>query len=162
VPTPEPSPSVEPEAASVPNAVPFHLSSRDTPSIRSTYCVDGEFGGDYYSTQESLIININQADFDLCKYSDDADRTVIFQVGVVRHNTDSIRPAPVIWSKPVKGRVTAGTPADLAPQTFTFKKSSLPAWKKGKASLSDYRFVIRVINPDKKGDYRLTSDRVSL
>jgi hypothetical protein len=144
------------------DALPFSLSSRDKSWIRPTYCIDGDFSGQFSTSSDVVVFEVDRAEFDPCTTSSQSSRTVFFQLGIARRNSASdIEHCPVKWNENVvKGRVTAGSTVDLAPQRFTFSKSSLPSWKKGSGRLADYCLVIRVYSPEKKDRYVLTSENI--
>src|ERR1044071_9687095 len=56
-PTPEPPSSTDQSGSNTSSAVSFYLSSKGDPSIRSTYCLDGEFEGE--SQLSSGTINVH-------------------------------------------------------------------------------------------------------
>lgn len=135
------------------NLASFFLTSVNTPSIRTAYCIDATVRGQFRSNSNSIDIMVEKADFDLCKESDTSQRQVIYKVGigkredVVKRNMDAL-----IWSQPVTGRITTGAEAHLAPQLLSIKK--IP-FNKGAIDLSNYVPVVRVYNPEKSGEYFL-------
>jgi hypothetical protein len=168
---PTPSPAPQKPTLELPSSVDqngpdssapsFYLSSKNNPSIRATYCLDGEFEGGSQLGPGTVTIKLNKASFDLCKYSPDSERKAIFQIGIgKREDISKANEKAMLWSKPISAAVTAGVPVDLGPQEVSFKKDSLPKKKNGPVNLSDYGISIRVFNPDRNGKYLLSCENI--
>jgi hypothetical protein len=56
----------------------------------------------------------------------------------------------------VTGEVTAKLPVGFAPQQFSFKRTQLGK----KSKLSGYGLIIRVYNPERRGEYFLYRENV--
>lgn len=155
--TPQSSPTQDLGETDNSNAVQFSVSSKEDPSIRYDFCLDSDFKGEVNAGANSVDVTIGKAVFDLCTGSEVGKRQAQFQVGVgknedVRNNNKKA----ILWSKPVTGEVTAKLPVNFAPQQFSFKRTQLG--KKNK--LSGYGLIIRVYNPERRGEYFLYRENV--
>jgi hypothetical protein len=139
----------------------FYLSSTDNPTIRSTYCIDGEFQGEAQLSSSTVTIKLDKANFNLCRYSSDSQRKVFFQVGIgKREDIRAGNVAAIRWSKPLGGDIAPDVPLELSPEPISFKKDSLPKRKKGSFKLSDYGLSVRVFSPDRNGKYILSCEDI--
>jgi hypothetical protein len=97
--TPQSFPTPDPGETDSSNAVQFSVSSKDDPSIRHAFCLDGDFEGEVNAGANSVDVTIGKAVFDLCTGSQVGKRRAQFQVGVgknedVRNNNKRA----ILWS----------------------------------------------------------------
>ena len=158
-PTPQPSPEA-PAEAEAPVAMQFSVSSKNDPSIRKDYCLDGKFEGEVRAGSDSINIDIHRANFDLCTDSKVGRREAQFQVGIGKlQDITSRNTKAIIWGKPVAGTITAGQSLDFAPRQVAFKKTQLGK-KSGQVGLSGYGIIFRVYNKERRGEYFLSCENI--
>ncbi len=173
-PKPKPSPAVTPSPAKpkptpeqtrasdstdpvATTAAPFVLSSDEGSHIRTTYCLDSEFEGQAYQTPDAVVVDLSKASFRLCTRSHDSDRMFLFQVGVGRRgDIEKLNRKAITWGTKLEGHISAGEPVDMTPGRVSIAKSRIPYLKKGAGDLSGYAVIIRVYNPDRRGEYFLS------
>jgi hypothetical protein len=134
----------------------FNFSSRSDASIRQQYCVDSDVSGTVVRSGDQVLVRMDRASFDLCKYSSVSARRLEFRVGIGsvddigRQNWRAIQ-----WSKPQKGSVVVGSESDLTPSTpinIATRGSLKINLTKG---IGHYGVVVSVYNPDRRGLYYL-------
>lgn len=134
----------------------FNVSSKTDPSIRHGFCIDSDFSGTISKTGHKLLVTLDRASLELCKYSADTNRDVQIWFGfgtnddITRENWRALN-----WSDPEKGSLSAGQEVDL--------KSGKPIpilltpslQKRLSKSTAGYGVVVRVYNRDRNGLYYL-------
>ncbi len=164
-PAPRPSPkevSIKPEQTeeqAMAGGVTFSMSSRSDPSIRKQYCVDSNLSGTFYHYAGRVMVKLETADFDLCKYSSDGERQVEYRVGIGPRSEIGRRNwRAVSWSQAQRGGVTVGGGSQLTPE----KSFAIPikrfAKNKSAIDLTSYGVVVSVYNRDRRGLYYLSAE----
>lgn len=139
-PTPTPTPQKEPPAeAEEPQgeATLLYASSMDDPSMRSRYCVVGDFTAESRQTAKSFEVTLTETNVSLCNFSAHGPRKIKIRVGR-RGN----RPGDIRWSRPIT------LTESLRPgQTLTLSdpiRLTIP--KRGSLELSNSNFIVQLIN----------------
>ena len=136
-PTPEPTPAPEVEKPDPVEADTLYASSLDDPSVRSRYCVVGDFTAEFRQNGRAYDVLLTDANISLCNYSAHGPRAVKVKVGYRGNKAGQIH-----WSRSVT------LSQNLNPgETMTLSNPvllSLP--KRAPARPSGDNFIVELIN----------------
>jgi hypothetical protein len=159
-PTPIPQPTItevkpeQTEQQAIAEGIAFNISSRSDASIRKQYCVDSDLSGTVYVYGGKLMVKLGAVDFDLCKYSSDNERQIVYKIGIgSRDQIAQKKWGALSWSQPQKGVVSATGSSLMTPEKSLVIRPKRQGKNKSAIDLSSYGVVASVYNPDRRGLY---------
>lgn len=165
--TPRPSPPIPPTPTPKPSPAPFQTSQlefqaspEDTAATRRNYCLVADFNGSVTANERSIDITIDEANLDLCRYSNHGARLVSIRVGL---STSGIaKGRGIIWSPRtiVASRLNPGQTYNLSdPLRLSIRKVR---WNKLSQSIVLVEVANRAGDSDHENRYRLISGNNTL
>lgn len=164
---PRPSPPAPPTPAPEPSPGPFQsaqldfqASPEDTAATRRNYCLVADFNGSVTANERSIDITIDEANLDLCRYSNHGARLVSIRVGLSTSGVAKGR--GIIWSPRtiIAPRLNPGETYNLSdPLRLSIRKAR---WTKLSQSVVFVEVANRASDSNHENRYRLISGNNTL
>lgn len=155
-PTPSPKPSPPPFQTS---QIEFRASPADTAATRRNYYLVADFNGSITANEQSIDVTVNEANLDLCRYSNHGARLVSIRVGI---STSATAKGRVIWSQRtiIAPRLNPGETYNLSdPLRLSIRKAR---WNKLSQSVVFVEVANRANDSGRENRYRLISGNNNL
>jgi hypothetical protein len=156
-PTPTPKPSPVPFQ---PSQIQFLAVPTDEAAMRTKYCVVADFNGSLTAHEQSIDVTINEANLDLCLYSNHGTRRISVRVGIAASANAKAR---IFWTQPA----TVITPKLGPGETYSLSGPvhlviNRPRWNKLSQSVVFVEVANKPNDFGRENRYRLISENNDL